>query len=179
MRTGPALNKQPVWTWSPSLASRAQQRRSPWNNTPAALRRCPASYVALVPPPAFCSKVSCSPLLTPQGKEIIEYYLRELEEEGVTHIPRWTPPVVPSNGRPQLLPPPSSARAIPAKGAKSGADGKDPAELTVGTPDGLCLAAVFWRSLFAPSSETFQAGGGTLSWNADRWSFCFLLNSLI
>uniref|UniRef100_A0A8C9R7A1 SEC14 like lipid binding 1 n=1 Tax=Scleropages formosus TaxID=113540 RepID=A0A8C9R7A1_SCLFO len=26
-----------------------------------------------------------------KGKEIIEYYLRELEEEGVTHIPRWTP----------------------------------------------------------------------------------------
>uniref|UniRef100_A0A8C6P935 SEC14-like lipid binding 1 n=1 Tax=Nothobranchius furzeri TaxID=105023 RepID=A0A8C6P935_NOTFU len=27
-----------------------------------------------------------------KGKEIIEYYLRELEEEGVTCIPRWTPP---------------------------------------------------------------------------------------
>lgn len=70
-----------------------------------------------------------------KGKEIIEYYLRELEEEGVTYIPRWTPPVVPGNGRPRLLPPPSSARAIPVKGAKNGADGKDPAELAVGTPD--------------------------------------------
>lgn len=91
--------------------------------------------------PAFGSDLSslCLLLLPLQGKEIIEYYLRELEEEGVTHIPRWTPPVVPGNGRPQLLPPPSSARAIPAKGAKNGADGKDPAELTVGTPDGLCL----------------------------------------
>lgn len=27
-----------------------------------------------------------------QGKEIIEYYLRELETEGITHIPRWSPP---------------------------------------------------------------------------------------
>ncbi|XP_026773037.3 SEC14-like protein 1 isoform X2 [Pangasianodon hypophthalmus] len=27
-----------------------------------------------------------------KGKEIIEYYLRELETEGITHIPRWTPP---------------------------------------------------------------------------------------
>ncbi|KAK3520410.1 hypothetical protein QTP70_024160 [Hemibagrus guttatus] len=27
-----------------------------------------------------------------KGKEIIEYYLRELESEGITHIPRWTPP---------------------------------------------------------------------------------------
>lgn len=26
-----------------------------------------------------------------QGKEIIEYYLRELETEGITHIPRWSP----------------------------------------------------------------------------------------
>lgn len=39
MRTGPALSRQPAWTWSPSLASRAQPRRSPWNNTPAALRK--------------------------------------------------------------------------------------------------------------------------------------------
>lgn len=27
-----------------------------------------------------------------QGKEIIEYYLTELEKEGITHIPRWSPP---------------------------------------------------------------------------------------
>uniref|UniRef100_A0A6Q2YMC2 SEC14 like lipid binding 1 n=1 Tax=Esox lucius TaxID=8010 RepID=A0A6Q2YMC2_ESOLU len=27
-----------------------------------------------------------------KGKEIIEYYLKELEEEGVTHVPRWSPP---------------------------------------------------------------------------------------
>ncbi|KAB0399816.1 hypothetical protein E2I00_008840, partial [Balaenoptera physalus] len=26
------------------------------------------------------------------GKEIIEYYLRQLEEEGITFVPRWTPP---------------------------------------------------------------------------------------
>ncbi|MCJ8729985.1 hypothetical protein PDJAM_G00114160 [Pangasius djambal] len=26
-----------------------------------------------------------------KGKEIIEYYLRELEEEGITHVPRWSP----------------------------------------------------------------------------------------
>ncbi|CAL8270927.1 unnamed protein product [Lota lota] len=30
-----------------------------------------------------------------KGKEIIEYYLRELEQEGVTHVPRWTPSVAP------------------------------------------------------------------------------------
>ncbi|XP_012588459.1 PREDICTED: SEC14-like protein 1 [Condylura cristata] len=27
-----------------------------------------------------------------KGKEIIEYYLRQLEEEGVTFVPRWAPP---------------------------------------------------------------------------------------
>ncbi|XP_059900379.1 SEC14-like protein 1 [Gadus macrocephalus] len=30
-----------------------------------------------------------------KGKEIIEYYLRELEQEGVTHVPRWTPSLAP------------------------------------------------------------------------------------
>uniref|UniRef100_A0A8C9U9S3 SEC14 like lipid binding 1 n=1 Tax=Scleropages formosus TaxID=113540 RepID=A0A8C9U9S3_SCLFO len=38
-----------------------------------------------------------------KGKEIIEYYLRELEEEGVTHIPRWTPSLAsPSSAAPTL-----------------------------------------------------------------------------
>lgn len=76
-----------------------------------------------------------------QGKEIIEYYLRELEEDGVTHIPRWTPPLVSGSARLQLLPP-STARAIPVKGAKNGLDSRDPAcptELVVGTPEGRCL----------------------------------------
>lgn len=26
-----------------------------------------------------------------QGKEIIEFYLKELENEGITHVPRWAP----------------------------------------------------------------------------------------
>ncbi|KAM3921327.1 SEC14-like protein 1 isoform 2-T3 [Leptodactylus fuscus] len=26
-----------------------------------------------------------------KGKEIIEYYLKQMEEEGITHLPRWTP----------------------------------------------------------------------------------------
>uniref|UniRef100_A0A3P8P617 SEC14 like lipid binding 1 n=1 Tax=Astatotilapia calliptera TaxID=8154 RepID=A0A3P8P617_ASTCA len=56
-----------------------------------------------------------------KGKEIIEYYLRELEKEGVTYIPRWTSTV--DSGtvtwRHQLLPP-SAARAIPVNSAKDG-----------------------------------------------------------
>ncbi|XP_061888629.1 SEC14-like protein 1 isoform X3 [Entelurus aequoreus] len=30
-----------------------------------------------------------------KGKEIIEYYLKELEDEGITHIPRWNPTSLP------------------------------------------------------------------------------------
>lgn len=30
-----------------------------------------------------------------QGKEIIEFYLKELEDEGITQVPRWTPSSLP------------------------------------------------------------------------------------
>ncbi|XP_070837139.1 SEC14-like protein 1 [Chaetodon trifascialis] len=66
-----------------------------------------------------------------KGKEIIEYYLRELEEEGVTCIPCWTPPVVSGTAGLQPLPC-STSRTIPVNSAK------DPAcstELVVGSPD--------------------------------------------
>ncbi|XP_038552596.1 SEC14-like protein 1 [Micropterus salmoides] len=74
-----------------------------------------------------------------KGKEIIEYYLRELEEEGVTYIPRWIPPVVSGTAaaRLQLLPP-STERAIPVSSAKNVLDSKDPScptELLAGNPD--------------------------------------------
>ncbi|XP_067229518.1 SEC14-like protein 1 isoform X2 [Chanodichthys erythropterus] len=36
-----------------------------------------------------------------KGKEIIEYYLRELEEEGVTYVPRWNP-CLPSPTKPMV-----------------------------------------------------------------------------
>ncbi|KAA0705263.1 SEC14-like protein 1 [Triplophysa tibetana] len=38
-----------------------------------------------------------------KGKEIIEFFLNQLEEEGITHVPRWVPPT-----------PITTARAIPA-----------------------------------------------------------------
>uniref|UniRef100_A0A672I7U5 SEC14-like protein 1 n=1 Tax=Salarias fasciatus TaxID=181472 RepID=A0A672I7U5_SALFA len=41
-----------------------------------------------------------------KGKEIIEFYLKELEDEGITHVPRWSPSALP-----QLLPRPSSLSA--------------------------------------------------------------------
>ncbi|XP_054462975.1 SEC14-like protein 1 [Anoplopoma fimbria] len=72
-----------------------------------------------------------------KGKEMIEYYLRELAEEGVTYIPRWTPPVVSGAARLQLLPR-STARDIPVNSAKTGLDSKDPAsptEIVAGSPE--------------------------------------------
>ncbi|KAG9350393.1 hypothetical protein JZ751_026752 [Albula glossodonta] len=80
-----------------------------------------------------------------KGKEIIEHYLRELEEEGVTHIPRWAPspvsPAMPSiTARPEL--PVTPAISIPAASAKDTNSNKDSSSLPgslneplSGTPD--------------------------------------------
>ncbi|KAM9844107.1 SEC14-like protein 1 [Aulostomus maculatus] len=55
-----------------------------------------------------------------KGKEIIEYYIRELEKEGITFVPRWTPP--------------SSARITPVNSVRDGLHRKD-AELVMSSPD--------------------------------------------
>ncbi|KAG7505771.1 hypothetical protein JOB18_039818 [Solea senegalensis] len=74
-----------------------------------------------------------------KGKEIIEHYLRELEDEGITYIPRWIPPVSSGTAAAKLLLPPSSTpRAIPVKSAKDRLPCKDPScsmELLAGSPD--------------------------------------------
>ncbi|XP_069005839.1 SEC14-like protein 1 [Embiotoca jacksoni] len=73
-----------------------------------------------------------------KGKEIIEYHLRELEEGGVTYIPRWTPADSSTVTARLQLPPPSTARAIPGNSAKDGLRNKEPAcptELVAGSPD--------------------------------------------
>ncbi|XP_027034338.1 SEC14-like protein 1 isoform X2 [Tachysurus fulvidraco] len=61
-----------------------------------------------------------------KGKEIIEYYLRELEEDGITHVPRWSPstsliqPVV-------AVAPPAPPSTAPIAIAASAESGKDAA----------------------------------------------------
>uniref|UniRef100_A0A8C6UQD3 SEC14-like protein 1 n=1 Tax=Neogobius melanostomus TaxID=47308 RepID=A0A8C6UQD3_9GOBI len=71
-----------------------------------------------------------------KGKEIIEYYLREMEEEGITFIPRWTPPSLsPRAGARLQLPTASTARAIPVNSPRE-APLSGPTELA-GSPDGL------------------------------------------
>nr|XP_033816665.1 SEC14-like protein 1 isoform X3 [Geotrypetes seraphini] len=79
-----------------------------------------------------------------KGKEIIEYYLKQMEEEGITFLPRWTPSTAhsseisaSSSGRPV-----SPALNIPVTASKEGINCKDivnasgsPTEATTGTPD--------------------------------------------
>ncbi|KAF2974965.1 hypothetical protein EK904_007152, partial [Melospiza melodia maxima] len=79
-----------------------------------------------------------------KGKEIIEYYLKQLEEEGITFVPRWTPPVAckseSSTSHPRR--PVSPAINIPESATKEGLSSKEilntsssPSEPTAGTPD--------------------------------------------
>ncbi|XP_035157771.1 SEC14-like protein 1 isoform X1 [Callithrix jacchus] len=79
-----------------------------------------------------------------KGKEIIEYYLHQLEEEGITFVPRWTPPsITPSSEtsssscKKQAA---SMAVVIPDAALKEGLSGdalSSPSapEPVVGTPD--------------------------------------------
>lgn len=82
-----------------------------------------------------------------KGKEIIEYYLHQLEEEGITFVPRWTPPpLAPSaetaascrkRAASQASVAPEAAQkeglSSEALGSPSGAS-----EPPAGTPDGGC-----------------------------------------
>ncbi|KAG8128988.1 hypothetical protein E2320_015759 [Naja naja] len=78
-----------------------------------------------------------------KGKEIIEYYLKQLDEEGVTFIPRWAPPAMfafehgTAHFRRSLSPPIN----IPETSVKEGLNTKEintcnnASELAAGTPD--------------------------------------------
>lgn len=66
-----------------------------------------------------CISLSCA-----QGKEIIEYYLRELEEDGITHVPRWSPSTSPVQPVVTVMPPapPTTAPIAIATNAENGKD---------------------------------------------------------
>uniref|UniRef100_A0A8C8MEY0 SEC14-like protein 1 n=1 Tax=Oncorhynchus tshawytscha TaxID=74940 RepID=A0A8C8MEY0_ONCTS len=71
-----------------------------------------------------------------KGKEIIEYYLKELEDEGVTHVPRWSPPQAPPpTARLQLPLTSAPSIAIPVPTAKE-TPTASPTDLPAGSPDG-------------------------------------------
>uniref|UniRef100_A0A3B1IUD5 SEC14-like protein 1 n=1 Tax=Astyanax mexicanus TaxID=7994 RepID=A0A3B1IUD5_ASTMX len=61
-----------------------------------------------------------------KGKEIVEYYLRELEEEGITFIPCWIPPSTSTK--------PSSARPVPTSRAPGRAH-SSPADALPASPE--------------------------------------------
>ncbi|XP_074081183.1 SEC14-like protein 1 isoform X2 [Macrotis lagotis] len=77
-----------------------------------------------------------------KGKEIIEYYLHQLEEEGITFVPRWTPPISSSSKKTSSCnkQPVSAAISIPDTPPKEGLNNEilssnSSSELVVGTPD--------------------------------------------
>lgn len=94
-----------------------------------------------------------------QGKEIIEYYLKELDDEGITHVPRWTPsscslppprPTSLSTSPPDLpklavtpavfIPLPANAKDSTSQDAKqdsSALQADSLNEILAGTPEGL------------------------------------------
>lgn len=101
-----------------------------------------------------------------KGKEIIEYYLKQLEEEGVTHIPRWTPIKYNiDHGGSYVRRPLSSPVNVPGTAIKEALNPKEmntcnnASDPTVGTPDGAlldCLHSYFMNSAIIPWSP-----GGT------------------
>ncbi|KAK7939688.1 hypothetical protein WMY93_003014 [Mugilogobius chulae] len=71
-----------------------------------------------------------------KGKEIIEYYLAEMEREGVTFIPRWTPhPSTP----PPPPPPQQLSQSPPPETQPCPVTSRSPAPLMEAAPGGLLL----------------------------------------
>lgn len=72
-----------------------------------------------------------------KGKEIIEYYLCQLEEEGVTFVPRWNPSAVCHLGQTTAMPklPTSPAINIPDSSSKEGSSGKEILGIASSSPD--------------------------------------------
>lgn len=83
-----------------------------------------------------------------KGKEIIEYYLHQLEEEGITFVPRWTPPpLVPSEDTAascrkraaslaSVAPEAAQKEGLSSEALSSPSGAPEPA---AGTPDGGCI----------------------------------------
>lgn len=108
-----------------------------------------------------------------KGKEIIEYYLKQLEEEGITFVPRWTPPVAckSESSTSHLRRPVSPAINIPESATKEGLSNKEilntsssPSEPTAGTPDGMGV----WSVLLGTFVLERLSALGSFSWAAEE-----------
>lgn len=69
-----------------------------------------------------------------KGKEIIEYYLRQLEEEGITFVPRWTPP--PTAPASELPPPCKQQPAVSTVAPAETVQKEGPASEALSNPSG-------------------------------------------
>lgn len=77
-----------------------------------------------------------------KGKEIIEYYLRQLEDEGITSVPRWTPPAL-------------------APSAETAASCRKRASLAVVVPEAAQKEGLSSEALSTPSGASEPATAGT------------------
>lgn len=118
-----------------------------------------------------------------KGKEIIEYYLKQLEEEGITFVPRWTPPVAckseSSTSHPRR--PVSPAINIPETATKEGLSNKEilntsssPSEPTAGTPDGMggglmCLTGKLCTGEALSTGQLLLGSWGAPCWLLSWW----------
>ena len=118
---------------------------------PPALRAVARSCVQPFQLPPL--KLLFSPFVLRQGKEIIEFYLKELEEEGIEHVPRWAPSCLPQAvprpssfcSSPPLLPKDASTPSVPAS---QPSDSKDAA-----SPDGAAAQADSLADVSAATAE--------------------------
>lgn len=138
-------------------------------------------------------------LLFRQGKEIIEFYLKELEDEGIDHVPRWAPSSPPQaatrptslSTSPPALPKPASA-STPSVCVSQPSEGKDGAsqdsrtghdgaaapadslaELSAATPEGAFGARQQGRRRLSRGCRSFSK---TSLCRVEERCFCLQIN---
>lgn len=136
---------------------------------------------------AQCSSTNLKTGFAPKGKEIIEYYLRQLEEEGITFVPRWTPPAAAPSLETSLSckkPAASLTVVVPDPTLKEGLSGEPlstpsgAAEPTAGTPDGESARGLILRARLQADLEPLPLGTHSYDTNKDGSYHCPLASGL-
>ena len=136
---------------------------------------------------AQCSSTNLKTGFAPKGKEIIEYYLRQLEDEGITFVPRWTPPAAAPSLETSLSckkPAASLTVVVPDPTLKEGLSGEPlstpsgAAEPTAGTPDGESARGLILRARLQADLEPLPLGTHSYDTNKDGSYHCPLASGL-
>lgn len=116
---------------------------------------------------AQCDGTDLKAGFAPKGKEIIEYYLRQLEEEGVTFVPRWTPPAAapsletslsckkPAASLTVVVPDPMLKEGLSSEPLSTPSGAPEP---TAGTPDGESARGFILRARLQADLEPLPLG---------------------